>query len=66
MSVWNIIPGYGRVLMILGSIYAFILFCRFIGFVLEDKVEDIYNRKVKWDMEDMKRRITALEHKPGA
>ena len=65
MSVWNIIPGYGRVLMILGSIYAFILFCRFIGFVLEDKVEDIYNRKVKWDMESMKRRITEIEHKAG-
>jgi len=65
MSVWNIIPGYGRVLILLGTLYAIILICRFIGFIIEGKVEDYYHSKIKWDMESMKRRITEIEHKAG-
>ena len=66
MSVWHSLSGYYRVLIILGGIYAFILLCRVAGFILEAKVDDLYHSKIKRDMEEMSRRITALEHKPGA
>ena len=69
MSVWHSLTGYYRVLIILGAIYAVIIICRFIGLVLEGKVEDLYHSKIKYDMEAMKRKITLLElkaPKPGA
>ena len=65
MSVWHSLTGYYRVMIILGGVYAFILICRVIGFIIEGKVEDYYHSKIKWDMESMKRRITEIEHKAG-